>query len=206
MKIQSAVFETSSPNLGDCPILPLPEVAFIGRSNVGKSSLINSLTRKKDLAKVSDLPGKTRLMNFFTINRNWRLVDLPGYGYAHGAKTESEAFNHAVADYLAKRDNLICTFVLIDSRIPPQDIDIDFIEWLVDHEVPFVLVFTKADKQSLVKTQASIERFKQEALSGYTPQPQIFISSSKTDSGRDTLLGFIAQLLEDNPQQTNRLL
>ncbi len=206
MKIQSAVFETSASALANCPVLPLPEFAFIGRSNVGKSSLINSLLRKKDLAKVSDLPGKTRLMNFFTVNRNWRLVDLPGYGYAHGAKTESEAFNQAVATYLIGRDNLVCAFVLIDSRLPPQEIDIDFIEWLVENEIPFVLIFTKTDKQSASKTEASIARFTEDVLSGYTPTPLIFQSSSKTDAGRDKLLKFIDEQLADNPQRSSGLL
>ncbi len=206
MKIQSAVFEISASELANCPVLPLPEFAFIGRSNVGKSSLINSLLRKKDLAKVSDLPGKTRLMNFFVVNRNWRLVDLPGYGYAHGAKTEREAFNDAVADYLLGRDNLICALVLIDSRLPPQEIDIDFIEWLVEHEVPFVLIFTKTDKQSAAKNEASIERFKTDVLASFTPHPPIFVSSSKTDAGRDKILKFLAEQISENPQQSSRLL
>jgi len=200
MKIQSAVFEVSSPNLELCPRLPLPEFAFIGRSNVGKSSLINMLTEKKALAKVSDLPGKTRLMNFFTINRNWRLVDLPGYGYAHVAKSQRADFNEATADYLQGRENLVTIFVLIDSRLEPQAIDADFINWLVDAEIPFVLIFTKTDKQSISQTQASVSRFKQTVLAELDPPPPIFISSSQTKVGRKEILSYIAQQLEQNPQ------
>lgn len=202
MKIQSAVFEVSSPSLDLCPRLPLPEFAFIGRSNVGKSSLINMLTGKSALAKVSDRPGKTRLMNFFTINRNWRLVDLPGYGYAHVAKTDRADFNEAVADYLVGRENLICIFVLIDSRLEPQAIDVDFIEWLVDNEIPFVLIFTKADKQSLSQTQGSISRFKQKVLAELDPPPPIFVSSSETKVGRKDILNFIEEQLTENPQES----
>lgn len=202
MKIQSAVFEVSSPSLDLCPRLPLPEFAFIGRSNVGKSSLINMLTEKSALAKVSDRPGKTRLMNFFTINRNWRLVDLPGYGYAHVAKTDRADFNEAVADYLVGRENLICIFVLIDSRLEPQAIDVDFIEWLVDNEIPFVLIFTKADKQSLSQTQGSISRFKQKVLAELDPPPPIFVSSSETKVGRKDILNFIEEQLTENPQES----
>ncbi len=200
MKIQSAVFEVSSPNLDLCPRLALPEFAFIGRSNVGKSSLINMLTEKAGLAKVSDLPGKTRLMNFFTINRNWRLVDLPGYGYAHVAKSERADFNEAVADYLRGRENLVGVFVLIDSRLEPQAIDVDFIEWLVDAEIPFVLIFTKTDKQSLSQTQSSVARFKREVLTELDPPPPIIISSSKTKVGKKDILKYISEQLAENPQ------
>ncbi|HEY4246829.1 MAG TPA: ribosome biogenesis GTP-binding protein YihA/YsxC [Lacunisphaera sp.] len=195
MKIQSAIFEVSSPTLDLCPRLALPEFAFIGRSNVGKSSLINMLTEKASLAKVSDLPGKTRLMNFFTINRNWRLVDLPGYGYAHVAQTERADFNEAVADYLRGRENLVGVFVLIDSRHEPQAIDIDFIEWLVDNEIPFALVFTKIDKQSASQTQFSITRFKQTVLADLDPIPTIFASSARTKTGRNDILRYVAERL-----------
>lgn len=197
MKIQSAVFEVSSPNLDLCPRLALPEFAFIGRSNVGKSSLINMLTGKPSLAKVSDLPGKTRLMNFFTINRNWRLVDLPGYGYAHVAKTERADFNEAVADYLRGRENLAGIFVLIDSRLEPQAIDVDFIEWLADNEIPFSLIFTKIDKQSISQTRSSIARFKDAVLTGFEPTPTTFVSSSKTKVGRNEVLSYITEHLSD---------
>lgn len=197
MKIQSAVFEVSSPTLEMCPRLALPEFAFIGRSNVGKSSLINMLTGKPTLAKVSDLPGKTRLMNFFTINRNWRLVDLPGYGYAHVAKSERADFNEAVADYLRGRKNLAGIFVLIDARLEPQAIDIDFIDWLADHEIPFSLIFTKIDKQSISQTRSSVARFQNAALTEFDPAPATFVSSSKTKVGRNEVLSYISEHLFD---------
>lgn len=195
MKIQSAIFEVSAPTLELSPRLLLPEFAFIGRSNVGKSSLINMLTGNGSLARVSDLPGKTRLMNFFTINRQWRMVDLPGYGYAHGAKSERADFNEAVADYLQGRENLAGIFVLIDSRLEPQAIDIDFIEWLVDHEIGFGVIFTKTDKQSQSLTQSNIHRFQQIVLAELEPPPPIFLSSSKTKAGRREILNYIAEII-----------
>jgi len=196
MKIQSAVFEVSSPTLELCPRLALPEFAFIGRSNVGKSSLINMLTGKMNLAKVSDLPGKTRLMNFFTINRNWRLVDLPGYGYAHVAKTERADFNEAVADYLRGRENLAGVFVLVDSRHEPQAIDLDFISWLAETEIHFAVVFTKTDKLSASQAQSGMMRFKQTILTDLDPVPTIFASSAKTKIGRNEILGYVAETLQ----------
>jgi GTP-binding protein len=203
MKIQSAVFEVSSPTLELCPRLALPEFAFIGRSNVGKSSLINMLTGQSSLAKVSDLPGKTRLMNFFTINRNWRLVDLPGYGYAHIGKAQRADFNEAVADYLCGRENLAGIFVLIDSRLEPQAIDIDFIEWLADNEIPFSLIFTKIDKQSASQTQSSIARFKQAVLTEFDPAPATFASSSKTKVGRKEVLNYISEHLSHQKETSD---
>jgi len=199
MKIQSATFESSAPTLELGPRLPLPEFAFIGRSNVGKSSLINMLAGNARLARVSDLPGKTRLMNFFTINRNWRMVDLPGYGYAHGAKTERADFNEAVANYLQARKNLAGVFVLIDSRLEPQAIDVDFINWLVEHEIGFAVVFTKTDKQSLSQTQLSIERFRNAVLADLEPSPPIFVSSSKAKTGRGEILNYIGERLAKGP-------
>lgn len=195
MKIQTAEFETSAPGLAACPRLPLPEFAFIGRSNVGKSSLINLLAEKRDLARVSDLPGKTRLLNFYVINRKWRLVDLPGYGYAHGPKTERFDFNRAVADFLEQRESLLNTYVLIDSRVEPQAMDLAFLEWLVDAGVPFSLVFTKADKQSATQTRNAIDRFKREAFAGLAIEPQIFVTSAKTKDGRRDLLQDVAARL-----------
>ena len=200
MKIKSATFEVSAPNLRSCPRLALPEFAFIGRSNVGKSSLLNMLTERSGLAKVSDLPGKTQLMNFFTINLNWRLVDLPGYGYAHVAKTDRADFNEAVADYIEGRENLRGVFALIDSRLPPQAIDVDFINWLTGTGVPFVLIFTKTDKLSVSQAQTNIGRFKQTVFAGLDPQPTVFASSSKTKVGRTQILQYIAKkLAEKNP-------
>lgn len=195
MKIKSATFTVSALNLKSCPAAIMPEVAFIGRSNVGKSSLINLLAEQRNLARVSDLPGKTQLINFFTINGNWRLVDLPGYGYAHISQTKRADFNEAVADYLEGRENLRHTFVLIDSRLPPQDIDREFISWLAGRGVPFALVFTKADKQSATQTQASIARFQQVVLTGLHPAPTIFVCSAKTKAGRKEILACIAGIL-----------
>ena len=196
MKIKSAVFETSAPSLAGAPRLALPEFAFIGRSNVGKSSLLNLLAEKKDLARVSDLPGKTQLMNFYTINLNWRLVDLPGYGYAHVAKTKRADFNEAAADYIEHRENLKAVFVLIDSRHEPSPIDLGFVEWIIEAGVPFAVIFTKIDKQSNNQTQASIDRFIVAAgLDQLDPAPEMFATSSKTKAGRSDVLKFIeAQL------------
>ena len=200
MKIKSATFEVSAPNLESCPRLALPEFAFIGRSNVGKSSLINMLSERAGLAKVSDLPGKTRLMNFFTINLNWRLVDLPGYGYAHVAKTDRADFNEAVADYIEGRENLRGVFALIDSRLPPQEIDVDFINWLTGTGVPFVLIFTKTDKLSVSQAQTNIGRFRQTVFAGLDPQPTVLVSSSKTKVGRTQILQYIAGKLAEKPR------
>jgi GTP-binding protein len=195
MKIKSAEFETSAPSLQAAPRLALPEFAFIGRSNVGKSSLLNLLAETRDLARVSDLPGKTRLMNFYAINLNWRLVDLPGYGYAHVSKTARADFNEAAADYIEHRENLRCVFVLIDSRLEPQPIDLAFIEWIVEARVTFAVVFTKTDKQSASQTQRSVDRFRSVALEGLDPAPDIFATSAKTKAGRTDLMKFIASKL-----------
>jgi GTP-binding protein len=196
MKIKSAVFETSAPSAATAPRLALPEVALIGRSNVGKSSLLNLLTEKRDLARVSDLPGKTQLMNFYTINLNWRLVDLPGYGYAHVAKTKRADFNEANANYIEGRENLRSVLVLIDSRLEPQAIDLAFIEWLAGTGVRFGVVFTKIDKQSKSQTQTAVDRFVAAAgLDQLDPMPALFASSSKTKAGRTDILNYIeAQL------------
>ena len=195
MKIKSALFETSAANLAGCPRLALPEFAFIGRSNVGKSSLINLLAEQHDLARVSDLPGKTQLINFFTINKNWRLVDLPGYGYAHVAKTRRADFNEAVADYIEGRENLRHVFVLIDSRLPPQQLDVDFLGWMTGTQVPFTVVFTKIDKQSLSQAQNHIALFRQTVFAGLDPAPAVIATSAKTKAGRSEILQHIAQQL-----------
>jgi len=190
MKIHSAVFEVSASNLRSCPPPSLAEFAFIGRSNVGKSTLINLLAERKELAKVSAQPGKTRLLNFYVINGAWRLVDLPGYGFAKGAKVERADFNVAVADYLEKRSNLLCTFVLIDSQLPPQRIDLDFIGWLAGCQVPFALLFTKTDKQP-GQVQASIARFKKRLAELEIAEPECFPCSAVTKKGRAEILDFI---------------
>ena len=195
MKIKSAEFETSATGLTNAPRLAQPEFALIGRSNVGKSSLLNLLTEKRDLARVSDLPGKTRLMNFYSINRNWRLVDLPGYGYAKVSKAERADFNEAAADYIRGRKELRAVLVLIDSRHEPQPIDLAFLEWLVETDVTFAVVFTKTDKQSASQTQASVARFRAVALDGLDPAPAVFLTSAKTKAGRNELLRYIAARL-----------
>lgn len=195
MKIKSVEFEVSAPDLRTAPRLEKPEFAFIGRSNVGKSSLINLLAEQRDLARVSDRPGKTRLLNFFVFNQQWRLVDLPGYGYAHVAKSERADFNRAVADYLEQRESLLCTYLLIDSRLEPQEIDLNFIGWLAGAGVAFALVFTKTDKQSASQTANSVDRFKRTALAGLGVEPQIFLTSAKTKAGRNLLLADISARL-----------
>lgn len=193
MQIQSATFVTSSPDLETCPESELPEFAFIGRSNVGKSSLINTLTNKKDLAMVSSTPGRTRLINFFLINKLWTLVDLPGYGYAKASGHDRKKFNEFVSDYLVNRPKLSCVFVLIDSRHTPQKIDLEFTQWLVEYEVPFVLVFTKTDKVKPGAVTRNIELFK-EAMSEFCDGlPRVYNSSAKSGSGRKEILGFIGE-------------
>ena len=195
MKIHSALFEVSAPNLSLCPSPTLPEFAFIGRSNVGKSSLINMLAGKHDLARVSDLPGKTKLINFFTMNGTWRLVDLPGYGYAHVAKSDRADFNEAVADYIEGRENLLCTFVLIDARLEPQPIDIEFLHWIVGTGVKFLLVFTKTDKLSANQASTNMAAFKRAVFPELDPPPAVIASSAKNKLGRPEILGYIAQQL-----------
>lgn len=195
MQIRSAVFHMSARDLQAAPDWDRPEFAFIGRSNVGKSSMINMLTNKTGLAKVSATPGKTQLLNFFVINESWSLVDLPGYGYAKVAKSEKINFNESVGDYIERRPNLRRVFVLIDSRLPPQRIDLDFIDWLSGCAVPFALVFTKADKQSTAKTQTAIRHF-HESIRELTPAvPETLASSSKDRTGRVGILKMIEQAL-----------
>jgi GTP-binding protein len=192
MKIKSAAFVTSAKGLDDSPVWQRPEFAFIGRSNVGKSSMINLLSQRKDLAKVSATPGKTRLINFFLMNETWSLVDLPGYGFAKTAKSEKFDFNEMVGDYIEQRSNLRRVFVLIDSRHPPQRIDVDFTTWLGEIGTPFTLVFTKADKQSAGKTRVNIALFL-ETISPLVPgTPEVLVSSAKTGDGRDAILRSIS--------------
>ncbi len=195
MKIKSAVFDLSAPDLKSCPKWALPEFAFIGRSNVGKSSLINMLTERRELAKVSVTPGKTKLINFFIINDTWSLVDLPGYGYAAVGQGERDEFNKSVSDYLGQRKNIFCVFALIDSRLPPQRIDLQFVRWLVDASVPYVLIFTKTDKQSVTRAQANVDLFTKTLVEGGVEVPEVFLSSAKTKGGRMEILGFIEQTL-----------
>jgi GTP-binding protein len=196
MKIKSALFNVSAPDLRSCPKLAMPEVAFIGRSNVGKSSLINLLTERRDLAMVSDKPGKTKLINFFTINSNWSLVDLPGYGYAKVSQEQRADFNRAVADYLEKRTCLRGIFVLIDSRHPPQAIDLEFIRWLDTCTVPFALIFTKTDKETPNRVKNHVALFQQALDEVGIDMPEIFPSSIKTKAGRSAILAQIDQWLK----------
>jgi GTP-binding protein len=195
MQIHSAVFNMSARDLQAAPEWDRPEFAFIGRSNVGKSSMINMLTNKNALAKVSATPGKTQLLNFFVINESWSLVDLPGYGYAKVAKSQKIDFNESVGDYLSQRDNLRLVFVLVDSRLPPQPIDVSFVAWLVDCAIPFALVFTKADKQSPKKTDTTIRAFLDTLPPGLARTPEVITSSSKDRTGRVSILKLIERHL-----------
>ena len=194
MKITSARFATSFDSVESCPAAVLPEFAFIGRSNVGKSSLINMLCNQAGLANVSSSPGHTRLINFFVVNEDWCLVDLPGYGYARAPKSERNRFNDFVADYLEFREGLTHVFVLIDSRHDPQKIDIDFVTWLVEKAVPFSLIFTKSDKLKPSKVAANRDLFLT-ALSEYVDgQPPTFITSVKDKTGRMDVLSAIREM------------
>lgn len=202
MNINSADFELSAPDIDTCPRWALPEFAFIGRSNVGKSSLINLLAGRRELAKVSDAPGKTRLINFYVMNGRWSLVDLPGYGYASVGKQERAAFNVAVADFLEQRRNLARVFVLLDSRLPPQAIDLEFVQWLGGCRTPFVLVFTKADKQSAAQSQKNIALFKTKLATWQSAVPEIFLSSIRSKHGRAEILDCIEAVLADKNRAT----
>lgn len=191
MKIKSAVFETSATDVQAAPRRPLAEFALIGRSNVGKSSLVNLLTNRRDLARTSNTPGKTQLINFFVINDAWRLVDLPGYGYAKVERQQRLEFNQAVAKYLTQREALRRVFVLIDSRLPPQPIDLEFLRWLEGEQVPYSLVFTKVDKHSATQAQASVDRFMATVGTWRSEPPDIVLSSSETGAGRSEILAHI---------------
>jgi len=191
MTIKEAKFVISQTDYTKCPSPALPEYAFIGRSNVGKSSLINMLTNRKGLAKTSSTPGKTQLINHFLINQSWYLVDLPGYGYARVSKASKEKWDKMIKDYLRFRANLLYVFVLIDVRLDPQKIDLEFIHWLGESGIPFVLVFTKADKLSGEKVIYSVEQFKKTLKKTWSELPLMFISSAEKNRGRDDILDFI---------------
>jgi GTP-binding protein len=202
VNISSAIFNCSAPDLASCPDESLPEFAFIGRSNVGKSSLLNMLAGKEALARVSPTPGFTKMINIFTINKSWRLVDLPGYGFAHLARKDSARFNRAVTEYLEHRTNLCSVFDLIESELPPQDIDLQFVEWLAGNAVPFVLVFTKSDKVTPAKAQTNIAAFMQRISVWFEKPPSVFTCSAETGQGRSELLGVIDELM--NAIETER--
>ena len=191
MKIKSADFVISNTDIDKCPKERIPEYAFIGRSNVGKSSLINMLTGRKSLAKTSGKPGKTQLINHFKINDNWFLVDLPGYGYAKVSKKNRSIFAKFIYEYLEKRENLICTFVLVDSRHEPQKIDMLFTEWLGQNQIPFVIIFTKMDKLSSSQLNKNITKYKTEMLKTWEDIPQTFRSSAESGLGKSEILKFI---------------
>ena len=195
MRVTKADFVTSSSNIKQCPEADLPEFAFIGRSNVGKSSLINTLTNNKKLAKVSGRPGKTQLINHFLINESWYLVDLPGYGWARVAKSEKRKWGEMIHDYLLERESLVCVFVLVDSRLEPQPIDVEFINWLGEKGLPFSIIFTKADKQSKNKTQSSIAKYRKHLLKYWEKLPVTLVTSSHTGEGKEDVISYIDSMI-----------
>ncbi len=198
MKITSAEFIISNSEVSKCPKEPLPEYAFIGRSNVGKSSLINMLTNHKNLAKTSSKPGKTQLINHFKINNNWFLVDLPGYGYARVSKKSKAVFQQFVTDYFEKREQMVCAFVLIDIRLEAQKIDLEFFTYLGVTEVPFCIVFTKADKIGKTKIHSHVEAYRKQVLaSGWEEMPQHFVTSATEATGKDDLLSYIDEINQE---------
>jgi GTP-binding protein len=196
MKIKSVSFVVSNTDHKKCPEDGLPECAFIGRSNVGKSSLINLLTGNKKLAKTSSTPGKTQLINHFVINEQWYLVDLPGYGYAKVSKSARSNWEKFIADYLTNRKSLMNIFILLDSRLEPQKIDLEFINWCGEKQLPFVLVFTKIDKLSSSALQRNTSKFKKEMLKTWEEMPPVFTTSSISGFGNEPILNYIDQILE----------
>jgi GTP-binding protein len=197
VKIKSAEFVMSNSNVINAPKERIPEYAFIGRSNVGKSSLINMLMERKDLAKISGKPGKTQLINHFKINEDWFLVDLPGYGYAQISKKKRTIFQHFIENYFKEREQLVCTFVLIDSRHDPQKIDLEFMRFLGENQIPFCLVFTKADKLGSSKLNIQITSYKKKLLDTWETLPMTFLTSSSTGLGRKEFLDFIDGVNQD---------
>lgn len=194
MEITKAQFLMSNTEVGKCPSPDRHEYAFIGRSNVGKSSLINMLTNNKGLAKTAVKPGKTQLINHYLINDSWYMVDLPGYGYARTSRTQREQFEKMIRNYILKRENLICLFVLVDSRLEPQTIDLEFMEWLGENGVPFVMIFTKADKLSASERSVCVERYQEKMLETWETTPLAFITSAEKKLGRAELLDYIDEL------------
>jgi GTP-binding protein len=206
VKIDRIEFTCSSPSLKICPKEEIPEFAFIGRSNVGKSSLINMLAGRKALAKVSGTPGKTRMINHFRVSSSveriaapfdWFLVDLPGYGFAKLSKSEREKFEGIIRTYLEKRDNLALTFLLVDARHEPQRIDLEFMDWLGDHDVAFVILFTKCDKLSKTTLQTNLAAYAKALSETWNELPAMVTTSSETKQGREELLGIIGEALRE---------
>jgi len=191
MIIETAEFLQSNTQMSKLPEARFPEFAFIGRSNVGKSSLINAITGKKGLAKTSGKPGKTITVNHFLINKNWYLVDLPGYGFAKRSKTEREKWDKLMRNYMMKRENLVYTFILIDSRLEPQKIDLDFIEWMAESQVPFVILFTKTDKLGKTAIANNLDVYKKQLLQNWEELPIIISTSAVSGKGKDEVLDLI---------------
>ncbi|QAA81606.1 YihA family ribosome biogenesis GTP-binding protein [Aequorivita sp. H23M31] len=200
MQIKSAEFVMSNSKVDKCPKDRLPEYAFIGRSNVGKSSLINMLMDRKNLAKTSGRPGKTQLINHFLINKNWYLVDLPGYGYARVSKSVKKTFQQFITDYFREREQMILAFVLVDSRLEPQPIDLEFMAWLGENGVPFNIIFTKADKLRPMALDRNIKAYSEKMLESWEEMPKYFITSASNYIGRDEVLNYIETL---NTQMSN---
>lgn len=198
--IKKAQFKCSSERISQVPKDSLKDIAFIGRSNVGKSSLINMLTRHKGLAKVSATPGKTKLINHFLINNDWYLVDLPGYGYARTSKKERGAFAKIILDYVFKCEKMHYLFVLVDSRLEPQKIDLEFIEMLGQGGVPFALIFTKCDKQSATQTQRAVTAYKKRLAEQWEEMPPMLLSSSENGQGRDEIVAFVEKILAESAE------
>lgn len=194
MEIKEATFIVSNTDYKKCPDSKLPEYAFIGRSNVGKSSLINMLTGKKNLAKISGKPGKTQLINHFMIDERWYIVDLPGYGYAKASKASRARWEQFIADYLIHRKQLVNVFILIDSRLDPQQIDLEFINWCGEKGIPFSMIFTKIDKLSSTSLQKNLAKYKREMLKQWEEMPPVFTTSSTSSFGKEKLLNFIDQI------------
>lgn len=194
MEITSAEFIVSNTNVQKCPATSCPEYAFIGRSNVGKSSLINMLTGRKGLAMTSATPGKTMLINHFQINKSWFLVDLPGYGYAQRGKKAQERIRNIIESYILHREQMTCLFLLIDSRLPPQAIDLAFIEWLGENSIPFAIIFTKADKLNNEKLNANVQSYLAKLHEQWEELPPYFISSSEKRIGRQAILDYIENI------------
>lgn len=197
MIIKTATFVVSNTKVSALPLPNMPEYAFIGRSNVGKSSLINMLVNQQGLAKTSQRPGKTQLINHFLINEKWYIVDLPGYGYAKVSKSSREKWEKFIRNYLTKRESLQCVFVLIDSRLEPQKIDLEFCSWLGECQIPFALVYTKADKQSAPKTDQNVAKFNKALLGWFEEVPPFFVTSAEKGQGKDQILQFIHEVNED---------
>ncbi len=194
MDIKTAEFTISAPNVSMCPKDTKPEYAFIGRSNVGKSSLINMLCNNKKLAKTSSTPGKTLLINHFLINRDWYLVDLPGYGFAKRSKKEVQRLDQMIRGYILGREQLVNVFVLIDVRLEPQAIDLEFIEWLGLSSIPFSIVFTKSDKLTAAKVRANVDAYVKRMLETWEEMPPYFVTSAEKRAGRDEVLDYIEQI------------